>query len=98
MDISYNERNLEHVKRKVESGRYDTPDDVLAKALSLLDERDEALSEELADVRAKIEEASEQSKNGRYTIYTDETLHELFEDVKRRGRERRARRNAEHAD
>lgn len=98
MDITFNEQNLERVKQKVESGQYGSPDDVLAKALALLDESDAALAEELADIRAKLDVAAKQSKNGQYTTYTSETLHELFEDVKRRGRERRAVHDAKHAD
>jgi hypothetical protein len=63
---------------------------VIAKALELLDESDEALARELAEVRAKVQEGIEQLGRGKCVEYTDETLHELFEDVKRRGRQRLA--------
>jgi putative addiction module CopG family antidote len=89
MDISINQQNQEHIRRKVESGRYKTPDDVLAKALALLDERDDAL----ADIQAKLDEAAGQSRNGQYTIYDEEGLRELKERIKREGRERNAARN-----
>lgn len=87
MDVSFNEHNLEHVKRKLESGRYSTPDDVLSKALALLNQHNEELARELEDVRAKVQEGVEALENGDYTEYTDETLHELFDDVSKRGRE-----------
>ncbi|MSQ06881.1 MAG: hypothetical protein EXR54_05240 [Dehalococcoidia bacterium] len=66
---------------------------MIAKALELLDESDEALDRELAEVRAKVQKGIEQLERGEYTVYTDETLHGLFDDVSRRGRERRASRN-----
>lgn len=40
MNISISEQHGEHIKRKVESGIYHSPDDVIAKALELLDEHD----------------------------------------------------------
>lgn len=88
MDISINEEHQNHIKRKIESGMYRTSSDVLAKALALLDEHDEELARELEDVRRGIEVGTEQLRNGQYTEYTDETLHELFDKVKQRGRER----------
>ena len=40
------------------------------------------------EVYAKVREGVEALKNGDYVEYTDENLHEFFEDIKRRGRER----------
>ncbi len=85
MDISLNQGHRERIKRKVEAGLYGSTDEAIARALDLLDEFDE----ELAELRAKIQQGIEQLENGQYAEYTDETLHQLFEGVKRRGRERR---------
>ena len=95
MDISVNDQNQNHIKRKIDSGMYSTSDDVLAKALALLDEHDEGLAGELEDVRRSIEVGTEQLRNDQYTEYTDETLHELFDKVKQRGRERLASESGE---
>ena len=36
MDISINEQNQDHIQRKIESGKYGSPDDVVGKAPELL--------------------------------------------------------------
>lgn len=48
------------------------------------------LARKFPEVYAMVQEGVEALKNGDYVEYTDETLHELFDDIKRRGRERRA--------
>lgn len=59
MNISINEQNEERIKRKVESGQYPSIDDVIAKALELLDEHDEDLERELADMHDKVRNGTE---------------------------------------
>lgn len=81
---------MEHIERKVKSGIYPSSDAVIAKALALLDEHDKSLAEELASVQARVQEGIEALRSGNYSEYTNETLHELFDDVRRRGIERRA--------
>jgi putative addiction module CopG family antidote len=94
MEISISEQNHTHIKRKIESGEYSSADEVITKALESLDESDEALAREIEEVRAKIQEGIADLQEGRYTSYTNETLHELIENVKQRGRVRRDPRNA----
>ena len=53
MAISIDQEHLDHIKRKVESGIYRSPDAVIAKALGLLDEHDESLAEELDESKCK---------------------------------------------
>ena len=67
MNISINEQNQEHIKRKLQAGQYGTSDEVIAKALALLDERDEALEQELADMRKKVRIGTEQADAGQLT-------------------------------
>jgi putative addiction module CopG family antidote len=88
MDTALNEQNQEHIRRKLESGRYSSPDDVIARALKLLDEHDEELARELAEVRAKVGEGVDQLRNGRYTVYDQDGLEELKGRIKRQGSER----------
>lgn len=45
----------------------------------------------LDTLRAAIDEGDADIEAGRYTDYTDDTLHEFFEGVRRRGRETLAR-------
>ena len=88
MNISIREQDVERIQRKVDSGMYPSSDAVIAKALALLDEHDDKLKEELSQVYDRVREGVEALENGDYLEYTDETLHELFDDIKRRGRER----------
>ena len=90
MEISISQQHFEHIRKKVEAGQYASSDAVIAKALDLLDQYEEMVSRELADVDVKVREGVDALRDGDYTDYTDETLHELFEDVKRRGRARRS--------
>ena len=81
MEISISEENQEQINRKVESGQYRSPDDVLAKALELLNEHDEELAQELVEVRAKVQEGIDQLARGEFVECTDETLGGLLEEI-----------------
>ena len=90
MEISIDQQHLDHIRRKVQSGIYQSPDAVMAKALGLLDEHDESLAEELSGLRVEVQRGVEALRSGDYTEYTDEALGKLFDKVKNRGREQRA--------
>ena len=64
MDVPISQRNLDHLERKVASGRYHSLDDVLDNALALLDERDLSLDQELADVREKVRQGLAEVEDG----------------------------------
>ena len=89
MEISISEQQFDHIRKKVDAGQYPSTEAVIAKALDLLDQYDETMSKELGEIGAKVREGVDALRDGDYTDYTDETLQELFEDVKRRGRARR---------
>ena len=93
MNITLSKELAERLQRLVDSGNYQSVETVIEKALCLLEEDEAEYEKELARVRAMLKEAEENVKRGEYLEYTDENLHEFFEDVKRRGRER-ARRKA----
>ena len=50
--------------------------------------KDFKLARKFPEVHAMVLEGIKDIENGDYVEYTDDTLHELFEDVKHRGRER----------
>lgn len=89
MEISIDQQHIDHIRRKVESGVYQSPDAVIAKALGLLDEHDESLAEELDGLRVEVQRGVEALRSGDYTEYTDEILRDLFDEVKHRGLEPR---------
>ena len=83
MEISINRQNQEWLKEKVESGKYASADEVLEKAREALDEREQALSEELADLREKVRIGTEQADAGQLTPAS-----EVFDRLLRRNAER----------
>jgi putative addiction module CopG family antidote len=83
MNISISEQNEERIKRKIESGRYPSIDDVIAKALELLDEHDEDLERELADMHDKVRKGTEQADAGQLAPAS-----EVFDRLLRRNAER----------
>ena len=82
MDIAISEQNQERIRRKVQSGVYSSADEVLADALTLLDERDDDLESELADVREKVRTGLEESKAGLAIPAS-----EVFDELRRRNAE-----------
>ena len=72
------------VRQGIEAGRYQNEADAIAEALALWEERERRRMEILAAVDAA--EASLARGEGR--VYTEETLHQLAEGVKQRGRAR----------
>ena len=69
------------LKRKVESGLYQSEDDVIDSALRLLDERDIYLQE----LKEKVQLGIEQIANGEYVEYTSDILHEFLDEVESEG-------------
>ena len=67
------------------------------RAWSRVDMDDAELVAELRDFEEKIYEGIDALDNGDYRSYTKETLHELFDEVKRQGREQRRLRNGQQA-
>jgi hypothetical protein len=55
-----------------------------------LDENEAADLLKMLTLRAEIDEADRQLENGEFTDYNEDTIHELAEAVKRRGKERLA--------
>jgi putative addiction module CopG family antidote len=74
------------VRQAIESGRLHRPEDAVEEALSLWEERERKRAEFLAT----LDEAKASLARGEGRIITQESVRELAEDVKRRGRERLA--------
>lgn len=79
MEVSISEQNLAHIIRKVESGKYSTPDEVVGSALALLDERDGALEPELEDMRESVRQGTEEADSGQVV-----SAEEVFSELRRR--------------
>jgi len=82
MSFSISARNLSHIKRKVESGKYASADEVLVTALALLDERDDTRDRELPDMRERVRRGTQQADAGELI-----PAGEVFEELRHRNAE-----------
>ena len=64
MEVSISEQYLAHIMRKVESGKYSSPDEVVGSALALLDKRDVAVESELEDMRECVRHGTDEADSG----------------------------------
>lgn len=83
MNISINEQNQERIRRKVESGKFTSVDEVLDEALTALEDREQALAEELADMHEKVRRSTEQADKDQLTPAS-----EVFDNLLKRNAER----------
>lgn len=86
MKIEISEELAGRIQRMVDSGNYESFDHALNSAVQLLEEYEVKNEHELSIVRGMVREAAKSMERGDYREYTKENLHELFDDVKRRGR------------
>jgi antitoxin ParD1/3/4 len=70
------------VEDRVKSGIYQNTEEVLLQGLLLLKDRDE----ESAELREMIRESDEALERGEYDDYDEDSLLQLAEDIKARGR------------
>ncbi len=92
MEVAINSELLKRIQWKVDAGIYPSADEVVERALDLLDVYDV----EIAKIRDLVQEGLDDFAAGRYTTYTEDTLDNLVEDVKRRSLEKLKSRNRIH--
>ena len=86
MEVQFTDDQKAFVRQAISTGRYAREEDAVQEALSLWEERERTRAEILAQV--DLAEASLARGEGR--IITQESMRELAEDVKQRGRARLA--------
>ena len=64
MEISISEYNHKRIQRKMESGLYRSPDDMISIALGLLERLEADLERELADMYERVRIGTEQADAG----------------------------------
>jgi Arc/MetJ-type ribon-helix-helix transcriptional regulator len=84
MQVNLSIEQQEFIDRAIDSGRLQYPEDAIREALALWIERERRRE----DILAAIDEAEVSLANGEGTLLTDESLSELVNDVKQRGRVR----------
>lgn len=82
MNVSLTLELEQFIKDKVNSGKYNSVSEVIGEALRLLDERDRAHQQRLAELKAKIREGIEELERGE-GIDAEEVFAEIEEDIRR---------------
>jgi antitoxin ParD1/3/4 len=82
MNVSLTLELEQLIKDKVNSGKYNSVSEVIGEALRLLDERDRARQQRLAELKAKIREGIEELERGE-GIDGEEVFAEIEEDIRR---------------
>ena len=85
MDVHLTPDQKAFARQAIESGRLTREEDAVNKALSLWEERERSRMELIAS----LDEAEGDLAEGRFTEWTDDTLPQLFEELKREARETR---------
>jgi Arc/MetJ-type ribon-helix-helix transcriptional regulator len=86
MHIDLTPEQSDFIRRAIDDGRLKCAEEAVQHALELWIERERRRDE----IVAAIDEAEVSLANGKGIIITKESMRELAEDVKRRGRERLA--------
>lgn len=87
MNISLTTELEELVSAKVKSGRYHSASEVVREGLRLLEDQDLIRQARLDLIRKDVQIGIDQMKRGEYTDYDEKGLKELFESIKKEGRE-----------
>ena len=82
MDIQLTPDQQAFVRQAIESGRLQREEQAVQEALSLWEARERTR----AEVLAAVDEAETSLARGKGRLITDQSMRELAEDVKRRGR------------
>ena len=76
MNITLRPEDEKAIAQAIESGAYQSPDDVIARALEILRDEEDWLHENRAEIAGKIEEAFSQFERGEY-LSSDESRAEM---------------------
>ena len=86
MDVNLTPDQKAFVRQAIESGRLHREEDAVSEALVLWEERERSR----AEILAAVDEAEASLARGEGRVITEQSMRELAEDVKRRGRLRLA--------
>jgi Arc/MetJ-type ribon-helix-helix transcriptional regulator len=84
MNITLSPDQTTFIRRAIDAGRFDRPEDAVTEALMLWEDREHRR----ADLFGSLDEADASLDRGEGMDITRESMHGLAEDIKRRGRAR----------
>ena len=82
MEVHLSPEQQAFIEQNVRAGRFASNDEALREAVDLLQERES----EIDSLRAAVDESDDDLTHGRYSEYSDQTLPQLLEELKREGR------------
>jgi antitoxin ParD1/3/4 len=88
LEVTLSPELARRIREKVETGMYDSPDEVVDAALRLLDDHDMNRARQLESLRREIAIGIEAADRGQVTEYDDESLKAFFASIKQEGRAR----------
>jgi Arc/MetJ-type ribon-helix-helix transcriptional regulator len=90
MTISLTPEQEAHIQRLIDSKQFKSVQHVIDYSLHTLQLEDDLYDSDVFSnlLRAKLKESEEDIQHGRVRSYSKENLHELFDDIQRRGMER----------
>ena len=99
MEITISDELWARIKQKVDSGAYPSVEIVLLNAMIHLDDHDKYVEEIIntPEVRAKLDEALDDFRNGRYKEYSRQNRDEFLEDIKERALKLESERKQKHS-
>jgi antitoxin ParD1/3/4 len=89
MNISLTPELDAYVAQKVQTGMYHSASEVIREGLRLLREQDQIRQARLSQLRQDVDLAVAQIENGQYTEYTADTIKDLADEIKSKGRKLR---------
>ena len=86
MEISMKPELKQYIEKKIRSGLYNSTEEVVHEALYRMQEDDKVIDFKKEKLVEMVMVAIKQIERGEYAEYNEKTLHELFEDIKARGK------------
>ena len=88
MNVNLGEMFDRFVAELIASGRYQSQSEVIREGLRMLKEREELREVRLSQLRAEVDKGLKSLESGDYQTYDAESLQQLSEEIKARGRRR----------
>ena len=86
MNVNLGEMFDRFVAQLIESGHYQSQSEVIRDGLRLLKEKEELRAARLQQLRSEVDKGIKDIEDGNYKTYNSETLKQVSEEIKARGR------------